>query len=459
MILIRLFPVYTNFFIRDVLRITFIQYITLNCELHVDIPPSCFNFHRSDPCPTTVMEKDDAPLLSPTDESSGVVDSDEEDLSEVIYYSSSEEENDEDDSSSISQPLLTEPRSRRVSSTVLKHQKKKSGLGVLSLGTAVLIASSKDAVFKKIFQGCCAFNACNVLCGSNLVGLVTLPILFKKDLNFTKLKAVKKRQWGVMFFATLLYSVLGPMLYLMGLQSENVTVIDAAVLSRLESLEFLLLATCFIPNSPLDLWASINALIILCGVAASIFTKPFFDVNESYFDVDEGAIHIVAGGTCFVGSLLLTKRFLSKVPVGILGMFRVSMGTVVYHIQAMIRHDEKNEGYLTAELWENLWWFALLYVTLFQAVWLYALQNAKSVHISVGTTGIFLLSLIWAYAIIPGTALSDPQKLSCGIIAAGVISGIVRGARGGANKEDKAVRVKTKGDLVEESKVGTRAVI
>jgi drug/metabolite transporter (DMT)-like permease len=251
---------------------------------------------------------------------------------------------------------------------------------------------------------------------------------------------IKKRKWAIMFLATSLYSVLGPMIYLTGLQMSNI--VDAAILSRLESLEFLLFATCIIPNSPIDLWAAINAFIILAGVGAS-----------SYTGVDEGDGYIILGGACFVGSLLLTKRFLSDVPVGILGMFRVSMGTIVYHTQSAIRNDENNEGYLNVVLWKNLWWFALVYVTIFQAVWLFALQNAKSVHISVGTTGIFLLALMWAYVMIPGTALTDPQKVSCGVITLGVLSGIVRGARGG-----RKGKVAKKG-LVRDSEVGTRGVI
>ncbi|GMH66779.1 hypothetical protein TL16_g04505 [Triparma laevis f. inornata] len=416
------------------------------------------------------MDKDDAPLLSPTDDSPSYA---PDDLIETIYYSSSEEENDDDvsfipynvSSTDVSStPLLTETRARRISSTTqaLRRQKKNSKLGILSLAMAVLIASSKDAVFKRIFTKSSTksgyFNACNVLCGSNLIGLFTLPLLFKKDLTFIKVKAIKKRQWAIMFFGTSLYSVLGPMLYLMGLQTSSV--IDAAILSRLESLEFLLLATCIIPNSPLDLWSSLNAFLILCGVCTSIITKPCFDESDSYLDVDSGAAYIIAGGSCFVVSLLLTKRFLSDVPVGILGMFRVFMGTAVYHTQAMIRNDENNAGYLNVELWKNLWWFALIYVTLFQAVWLFALQNAKSVHISVGTTGIFLLSLMWAYTIVQGTALTGPQIISVGVIMFGVVSGIVRGIRGGRKgAEEKTARLKMKDDLVRDSEVGTRGVI
>ncbi|GMH99046.1 hypothetical protein TrST_g8317 [Triparma strigata] len=417
------------------------------------------------------MENDDAPLISPTDFNPAREEDAPLDEPETIFYSSSEseEENDESDSNSTTQPLLNDDplspisslRNHRVSSTTLRlrqlRQKKNSRLGVLCLAMAVLIASSKDAVFKRIFTKSSHFNACNVLCGSNLIGLLTLPLLFKKDLTFAKVKQIKKRHWGIMFFATSLYSVLGPMFYLIGLQTSSV--VDAAILSRLESLEFLLFAACFIPNSTLDLWATTNAFIILCGVVASIVTKPFFNSSSGYIDVDKGAVYIIAGGGCFVGSLLLTKRFLSDIPVGILGMFRVSMGTAVYHTQAVIRSDENNRGYLNVELWENLWWFALVYVTLFQAVWLFALQNAKSVHISVGTTGIFLLSLMWAYFIVPGTSLTGSQIISCAVIAFGVVSGIARGIYQAKKEKKKAARMKMKDNLVRDSEVGTRGVI
>jgi drug/metabolite transporter (DMT)-like permease len=360
----------------------------------------------------------------------------------------------------------------------MRRQKKRSLLGIVTLVIAVAIASSKDAVFKRLFTHNGAFNACNVLCGSNLIGLVTLPVLFKSDLKWSKVKSVERKEWAVMLFATGLYSVLGPMVYLMGLQMSSV--IDAAILSRLESLEFLFLATCAIPNSHLDLWAGINAAIVFVGVASSVVTKPLFgdggddsgdddvndDVNDSsgggvkaYFEVDLGDAYIVAGGLCFVGSLLLTKRFLSSVPVGILGMFRVSMGTLVYHTQAVLRNTENNKGYLSADLWENLWWFSLVYVTAFQAVWLYALQNAKSVHISVGTTGIFILSLGWAYAIVPGTSLTEPQLISCCVIGAGVLSGIARGVNTERMVKRSDEKRKMKDELVRESEVGTRGVI
>jgi len=324
------------------------------------------------------------------------------------YYSSSDEDEDED----METPLIGRP-------SLLKRQKKLSTMGVLALCAAVMIASSKDAVFKSIFANDPNFTACNVLCGSNLIGLITLPMVFKKDLTMTKLKTIKRRQWAVMSAATIFYSVLGPMLYLMGLQMSSV--VDAAILSRLESLEFLLVSI-FLLNEKVDRWAIINALIIFSGVLVSFLYPDPFSAS-----LTTAQLKICLGGFCFVASLVITKKYLSAVPVGILGMFRVAAGTIVYHTQAMINETENRKGYFEYNMWKDLWWYALIYVTLFQAVWLFALQNAKSIHISLGTTCLFLLSIGWAGLLIPEDVdLSEAQTIGVGVIFVGVLSGLAR---------------------------------
>ena len=367
--------------------------------------------------------------------------SSEEQLDDILYYSSSDEEDEEE----IESPLLVRP-------SLAKRQKKLGTLGGLTLVVAMLIASSKDAVFKSIFANHPNFTACNVLCGSNLIGLLTLPLVFRKDLTMARLRSINRKQWIVLAVATVFYSVLGPMLYLMGLQMSSV--VDAAILSRLESLEFLFVSTIFL-SEKVDRWAFINAIIILAGVLAN-FLYP--DPLSASFTT--GQIYIVLGGFCFVASLLLTKKYLSSVPVGILGIFRVAAGTVIYHAQAVINETANRKGYFQQNMWKHLWWYALLYVTVFQAVWLFALQNAKSIHISLGTTCLFLLSIGWAGLIIPkDVELSDAQQICVGTITLGVLSGLARALsvgdrRRGVDKEEK------KRMLVKESEgVGARGVI
>ena len=121
------------------------------------------------------------------------------------------------------------------------------------------------------------FTACNMLCGSNLIGLVTLPPLFRSDLTMKNIYAVRvlpfvrcvlfliffvhsflpsfslnvisffsiivqitRWQWLGLTVGTLLYSVGGPLLYYTAV--ETVPMPTVAILQRLESVEFLLWA-------------------------------------------------------------------------------------------------------------------------------------------------------------------------------------------------------------------------
>ena len=85
-------------------------------------------------------------------------------------------------------------------------------VGVAALVVTMFIFSSSGSVFQRIVDleirsnssntsmnnrsnhsaptDVPVFTACNMLCGSNLIGLVTLPPLFKADLNMKKIRVV-----------------------------------------------------------------------------------------------------------------------------------------------------------------------------------------------------------------------------------------------------------------------------
>ena len=88
-------------------------------------------------------------------------------------------------------------------------------IGVVALVVTMLIFSSSGSVFQRIVNdekdrgnacnvsvesynssNCSSsddavFTACNMLCGSNLIGLITLPPLFRSDLTMKNLCAVR----------------------------------------------------------------------------------------------------------------------------------------------------------------------------------------------------------------------------------------------------------------------------
>ena len=115
----------------------------------------------------------------------------------------------------------------------------------------MVINASNSAVFKHVqAQAPHVIFDCNVLCSTNLVGLLTLPIWFRRDLTPDKLRAVGCRRWLALLVGTLLFQVVGPFFFLKGLAGTSVA--QAAVLARLDQVEFYVFALCLLGPPPSD---------------------------------------------------------------------------------------------------------------------------------------------------------------------------------------------------------------
>eukprot|EP00929_Paragymnodinium_shiwhaense_P019861 TRINITY_DN13412_c0_g1_i1.p1 TRINITY_DN13412_c0_g1~~TRINITY_DN13412_c0_g1_i1.p1 ORF type:complete len:371 (+),score=48.01 TRINITY_DN13412_c0_g1_i1:314-1426(+) len=298
-------------------------------------------------------------------------------------------------------------------------------LGAMAVMGSILIFSSNAAVYKELFASDPdTFTACNVLCGSNLVGLITLAPFFRKDLTRANLKAVTRVEWLALFFGTLCYSVFGPFFYLQALQ--QITVPTAAILQQLESPAFLLLSILLMGEA-FDCWSVSNAGVLLLGTVLSIVSSPLFGAS---IEIGTGHMLMMVASLFFVGSLFMTKKYLSEMPRGILIVFRLGTGTLFYHAYLEIMNIFSGDRmlmhfYLTTRYWKHMWWYALLYVTLGQAMWIFALGNADATTISIGTASRFVLTLIWGILIMQAYPTS-PEVLGSIFIVISVASGLLR---------------------------------
>merc|ERR1712217_555771 len=109
-----------------------------------------------------------------------------------------------------------------------------------------------------------------------------------------------------------------------------------------------------------------------------------------------------------------------------MGMLRLGLGTLIYHVTVLLRGSEIGFADVYSKAyWSRVWWYALLYVSLGQALWLTALAHADSTAISVGTTTLFVLTLLWAMALL-NSFPTGPQWLGSLFIGASVVSSIAR---------------------------------
>lgn len=204
-------------------------------------------------------------------------------------------------------------------------------LGAVYLLAALLIFSSAGSIFTLLnHMDPDVFMPCNVLCSSNMIGAVLLSVFLRKDLfDKESYTTVTRAQWGWMVLGSILYSVVGPYLFLTGLASTDVP--TAAIIQRLESLNFLALSY-FCLKTHISTWTFCNAALTLGGITLAVISPTFFGDTV---EVTSGSLFILLAGYAFSGSLLISKKYLSTVPVAVLAVFRVLLGnglTVAYRV-------------------------------------------------------------------------------------------------------------------------------
>lgn len=62
------------------------------------------------------------------------------------------------------------------------------------------------------------FTECNILCVSNVIAAVTSWPMFRRDLTWRNLRALRRRDWAAIFVASIAKNVAGSYLEIAGLK-------------------------------------------------------------------------------------------------------------------------------------------------------------------------------------------------------------------------------------------------
>ena len=134
------------------------------------------------------------------------------------------------------------------------------------------------------------FEPCNVLCSSNMIGLVVLSLFNVRSISLADLRGVSWRQWAWLSVGSGLYSALGPFLYMTGLSLTDVP--TAAIIQRLESIDLLVLSFFFL-GKPVSRWTLCNSLLTLLGILLALLSPLFWGDKVS---IPMGVVFIVLAG-------------------------------------------------------------------------------------------------------------------------------------------------------------------
>ena len=168
-------------------------------------------------------------------------------------------------------------------------------------------------------------------------------------------RKVTPAQWGWMLLGCLLANVLGSVAYLQGLKLTryiNDALLEAddsndlirfistprfpttptprsvsarAMTGRLESVDFLVAAAVFLGHTT-SAWVGANALLTVVGVVLAVLYPLLAAGGQADPHSLVGYLYLVAGGWGYTLSLVITKRYLVHIPVGLLSLFKVRYG-------------------------------------------------------------------------------------------------------------------------------------
>ena len=279
------------------------------------------------------------------------------------------------------------------------------------------------------------FYPCTILCGSNLIGLIFILLFFRDKLHYDTIKNVTIRDWGWLFMSSLLYSGAAPYLFMSGL--DTVTVADAAILQRMESINIIILAFLFF-GTRISRWACANCLCTVGGIALTLVSPAFVGDGDVTFST--GDVYIIASGICYSVSLLISMRTLTTIPMSVIAIFRVFVGTILYHLLVIIIGEDVMMLW-NPRLWTYIAPYGIIYVFLAQIFWLLAIVHCSPLTVSVGTTLMFCLTILWSISLL-GQMPTSAQWLGFSVISLSIMSSIAEKlhAAGRGSQTDQLLR-------------------
>ena len=280
--------------------------------------------------------------------------------------------------------------------------------GPVYLWLAILILGTSSAITRKITEigaqhfmgGMNPISLCNVLFVGNLCGLLALIVIHRQQWNWATVKRLSRREWISLVTVATLSGALAPGLIFQALALTSVT--NVVLIGRLEPPLILMLSICLL-HDRVSKWELSGTIVAFIGIALIILLQPVKPtmLTMTGFHIGLGELLTALGAIILAISTLISKRRLSKVPLGLYSMVRTGLGTIIFFIVAMMLYGHDHfKGVLSPFLWRWMLLYGVIIIVVGQSLWLTGLRASS---ISTATiVGSFspIVSIVAAYFIL-----------------------------------------------------------
>ncbi len=259
--------------------------------------------------------------------------------------------------------------------------------GQAYLWIAILIFGASGSVTRKLTEvGATQFmnghnpiSLCNVLFVGNVCALGLMSIVYRHQLTAENFGKISKLEWINLAIVAILSGAIAPAAIFRALALSPVN--NIVLLERLE-VPLIIVLSRIVFQERLNRYQKIGALVVLCGIVVAVIGDRS-DLSKSGLMIGTGEILTITAAVVSAIATLINKQKLSDIPVGIYGIFRTGLGSIVFFISAIILYGS---GHFAEMFSPFLWQWMLVYggviVVVGQSLWI---EGSRKSSLTVAT--------------------------------------------------------------------------
>ena len=281
-----------------------------------------------------------------------------------------------------------------------------SHIGLICAWGAMLIYASSNSIVSllvsigeatPVADGRNAITYTNLLLLGSLISIISISIMFRRDLTRANVRIMTRRDWGFLALSALLSSAITPGLFFYALAHTSVT--NIVLISRIEPPLFLFAAWFFL-NERFSRRALAAGLVALSGAVVMISLRGGGGLNA----LGTGEWATVCATLSYIASTLVTRRSLCNIPIGLFSVARTILGSAIYFtLICMLVGPGAFRDIFAPVLWSWIWLYAGIVIVLAQISWNMALKYARSETLSLATSFSPLAAILIAMALLGET--------------------------------------------------------
>ena len=286
---------------------------------------------------------------------------------------------------------------------------------------AVVIFAASNAVVRLLhdigaanpIDGRNPISFCNVLFVGNLCAALTLLAFYRRSWNLGTLRRLSRGDWISLVIVAPLSSALAPALIFLALETTTVT--NVVLVGRIEPPIFLALSALLLGERP-DRWTLLGAAISFAGVVLMLALQ----AGSAGVMFGRGEVLAAIGAVVLAASTVLSKKRLSRIPIGVFTVFRTALGAVFFYIAATYLFGPFHfMDAFSPFLWQWMAVYGAVIVVGGQVLWFTGLPNCKSSEISLATSFSPVFGVLFAFVLL-GEQPGIPELTGGSVILGGI---------------------------------------